>query len=130
MKQAMSVRLTHHTMNKLNIWASSQGLTRQELVEKILTEATMHITKDSADKTVTYVSNHVLELIKHSAEETKTGSEVSLKNMVGEKEWEELTDSIRRVFGKQFREMVAAGDFPELRVGRKRSNNEQQYIVN
>ena len=48
---------------------------------------------------------------------------------MGEDQWYELTDTTRRVFGKQFRDVVNNGSFSRLKTGRKKSNNEQQYDV-
>lgn len=128
MKKPITVRLGKDVLNKLSIIASSEGLTRQDLVERILSEATENISENMAEKTISYVSQEILDLVKSNTEQLSVGTETSLKKLVGD-EWEEFTDATRRVFGKQFRDMVMDGDFPCLEVGRKKSNNEQQYIV-
>ncbi|MGI2227973.1 DUF1413 domain-containing protein [Shewanella frigidimarina] len=125
----MTVRLDENVLNKLNTIASDSGITRQDLVEEILIKASGHIEDDLSNKTISYVSNKVLESIKIESEKLDIGTEVSLKRLVGEEQWSELTDATRRVFGKQFRDMVNDGLFSCLKTGRKKSNNEQQYDV-
>jgi hypothetical protein len=129
MKKPMTVRLCQETLDKLNAIASGQGLTRQDLVEKLLKEATGETVIIDTDKIISHVSQSVLDGIKKKSLELNSGTEIGLKRLVGEGAWESFTDATRRIFGKQFREMVMAGDFPALSVGHKKSNNEQQYVV-
>ena len=128
MKKPITVRLGQDVLSKLSIIASKKGLTRQDLVEKILIDATGSISENMAEKTISCVSQEVIDLVKSNTEKLPVGTETSLKKLIGD-EWKEFTDATRRVFGKQFRDMVTNGDFPYLKVGRKKSNNEQQYIV-
>ncbi|MEZ9367632.1 DUF1413 domain-containing protein [Shewanella sp. 10N.286.51.B2] len=129
MKKPMTVRLHEINLSKLSIIATHRGMTRQDLVEKILIDASNEMAEGLTDNTVSYVPSHVIELIKTQSAQLTAGTEVSLKKIVGEVQWTELPDATRRVFGKQFRDMVADGEFPCLKVGRKKSNNEQQYDV-
>lgn len=129
MKKPMTVRLDENVLEKLSTLASQAHTTRQNLVEKILIDAVKIIPDSCTDKTVSYVPSYILESIKLKSSQFSVGTEVSLKQLVGENEWALLTDATRRVFGKQFRDMVHDGDFPYLHVGRKKSNNEQQYII-
>lgn len=129
MKKPMTVRLEESVLGKLSVLASKDHMTRQELVEQILTNAVGVIPDNCTDKTVSYVSQSIIDLIQMRSGQFTAGSEVSLKQLVGEYEWASFTDATRRIFGKQFRDMVRDGDFPSLAVGRKKSNNEQQYLV-
>jgi len=129
MKKAMTVRLEEEILNKLSIIASERGVTRQDLVEKIVIEISDGLAEELNDKKVSYAPSHVLESIKTKSELLPVGAEVSLKQLVGDKQWAEFTDATRRVFGKQFRDMVINKEFPHLKIGRKKSNNEQQYRV-
>lgn len=128
MKKPMTVRVEQDVLSKLSIIASEKGITRQDFVERLLIEATGNMSETLTDKTFSYVSQKVLDLVKSNTEQLPGGTEISLKSLVDD-EWEKLTDATRRVFGKQFRDMVMNDDFPRLKVGRKKSNNEQQYIV-
>ncbi|OBT08211.1 hypothetical protein A9267_10860 [Shewanella sp. UCD-FRSSP16_17] len=129
MKKPMTVRLHENNLNKLNIIATQRGMTRQDLVEKILIDASNEMAEGLTNNTVSYVPSHILELIKTQSEKLAAGTEISLKKIVGEEQWSNLPDATRRVFGKQFRDMVANGEFPNLKEGRKKSNNEQQYTI-
>lgn len=129
MKKPMTVRLQENILTKLSIIATQRGMTRQDLVENILIDFSNDMTEGLTHQTVSYVPSHVLELIKTQSEQLTAGTEISLKKIVGDEQWLELPDATRRVFGKQFRDMVADGEFPCLKVGRKKSNNEQQYDV-
>ncbi|MGP9807743.1 DUF1413 domain-containing protein [Halomonas sp. AOP12-C2-37] len=129
MKKPMTVRLHQETLDKLNVIASGQGVTRQDLVEMLLEEATGETVISDTDKIISHVSQSVLDDIRKKSLKLNRGSEISLKRLVGEGTWESFTDATKRIFGKQFREMVVAGDFPTLSVGHKKSNNEQQYVV-
>lgn len=128
MKKQMTVRLEKDILSKLSNITSEKGITRQDFVESLIIEATGNIPATDTDKTFSCVSQEILDLVKSNTEQLSDGTEISLKSLVGD-EWEKLTDATRRVFGKQFRDMVMDGDFPRLKVGRKKSNNEQQYIV-
>lgn len=125
----MTVRLHQETLAKLNVIASEQGVTRQDLVARLLDEVTGETVISDTDKIISHVSQSILDDIKNKSLKLNRGAEISLKRLVGEDVWESFTDATRRIFGKQFREMVMAGDFPALSVGRKKSNNEQQYVV-
>jgi hypothetical protein len=56
------------------------------------------------------------------------GAETSLKKLLDQPVWQSLHNTFRRDLGKIFKEFVQAGEFPGLSVGRKKSNNEQQYL--
>lgn len=129
MKKPMTVRLHQEILDKLNIMASEKNVTRQDLVERLLSEVTDKTVVSDLDKKISYVSQLVLDDIKKNSLEIDRGVEVSLKQLVGEHNWKKFTVATRRVFGKQFREMVITGKFPALSVGHKKSNNEQLYVT-
>lgn len=83
---------------QLNFLASEEGLTRQDFIEKILTDATHGTEVPSSFQTKTYISSEVLDTLKIKSQELEAG-----------------------------KEMVLNGEVPCFSVGREKSNNEQMY---
>ena len=125
-KIALTLRLPQDTINRLEHMARLKPVSRQVLMEQILTDAasTIGVLPKLERRPL---PQSVLEAIDASIEEMTLGGETSLKKLVGKNVWETLDDPVKRFMGKEFKELVMAGECPGLTVGRKKSNNEQQY---
>ena len=130
MKKSITVRVSEQVASKLEYQATQKGITRQALIEQILISATSTTALPENSKFMSYVSPRILDHIEQELQTITKGSEVGLKQLVGDTLWDELDDTTRRNFGKEFKSMVESGNFRQLTVGRKKSNNEQQYNVN
>lgn len=128
MKTQITVRVSEEALKKLAFKARKLGMNRQNFIEKILTEYCAEINLEKSTKTVSYVSKAILDLIRENILKLKLGSEISLKDLVGKEEWGKLDDPTRRNFGKEFFRGVDNREFSHLKSGRKKSNNEQQYL--
>ncbi|ABA87429.1 hypothetical protein Pcar_0168 [Syntrophotalea carbinolica DSM 2380] len=126
-KAQITARVPEVVCQKLNYLASQKGITRQEFIEQVLTEATSGTEVPSSFQAKTYVSPEVLETIKANIDTLSAGQEIGLKKLVGHELWSELEHSTRRNFGKDFKEMVLSGEISGLSLGRKKTNNEQMY---
>lgn len=129
MKRQITVRLEESVLEKLSYNAAQTGLNRQSYVEKILTDSTETTQVPDSTKFIPYVSPMIIEQIHTQSGNLDAGTEISLKELVGHPSWDDLDDTTRKIFGKQFKEMVNDGEFNRLSVGRKKSNNEQQYDI-
>lgn len=126
-KVALTLRLAQDTVARLEYMARLKPVSRQVLMEQILT--------DAASTTVLVLPmlerrplpQAVLDAVNASIARLKLGQETSLKKLVGKTVWGTLDDSVKRLMGKEFKDLVIAGEFPGIEIGRKKSNNEQQY---
>jgi len=125
-KKTISVRVSESVADKLTFMALKKGLNRQGYIENILNDLTLSI-KIPGDVKMLYIEPSVFEQIENSFSNEKKGQEISLKKLIGDKIWNTFEDTTKRNFGKEFRVMVESGEFPELSLGKKKSNNEQQY---
>lgn len=126
-RQAITVRVSDEVVSALNYQASQKGLSRQDLIEQILVAATTGIKPSDAYEASTYIPELLQRKIQSKIDLLKKGDETSLKRLVGKDQWATLSYITRRNFGKQFKELVQDGQYPGLKVGRKKTDNEQQY---
>ena len=125
-KIALTLRLSQDTIDRLEHMARLKPVSRQVLMEQILTDAASTIgVLPKLERRPLPPS--VLEAIDASIEQMKLGGETSLKKLVGKDVWETLDDPVKRLLGKELKDLVMAGEFSGLTKGRKKSNNEQQY---
>lgn len=126
-RQAITIRVSDEVVSALNYQASQKGLSRQDLIEQILVAATTGIKPNDAYGANTYISESLHQEIQSKIDLLKKGDETSLKRLVGKDQWATLSYITRRNFGKEFKELVQGGQYPGLKVGRKKTDNEQQY---
>lgn len=126
-RHPITVRLSDTILDSLTYLASQRSISRQDLIEEILASATQHVASERLEKSQTFLPDSVLQLIQPRIDSLERGEEISLKRLVGKEAWCKLDDAVRRNLGKDFKELVLGGHFPGLKVGRKKSNNEQQY---
>ncbi|KAB7672711.1 DUF1413 domain-containing protein [Plesiomonas shigelloides] len=126
MKKAITIRLEEYAIQKLEFSALKKEITRQELIESIILDAVKSL--DFPDE-LQLIPESILETIKQKLKSLAIDSEISFKGLLSPSEWQQLSDVQKRNYGKQIKKLVENGDIPELEVGRKKSNNEQQYRV-
>jgi predicted DNA-binding protein len=126
-KLAITARVPECVAQKLDFLASERGMTRQDLIEEFLTEAVAETEVPNSFRANLYMPQEILDSIREAISNIPSGKEIGLKKLVGPKIWSRLDNLTRRNFGKEFKERVQNGEFSDLSVGRKRSNNEQQY---
>lgn len=124
----ITVRLRGDILDSLSYLASQRRISRQVLIEEILHNAVRDVVPPESMDRKEFLPTGVLELIQPRINALNQGDEISLKRLVGKAEWAKLPDPVRRNLGKDFKVLVNSGRFEGLQVGRKKSNNEQQYI--
>jgi hypothetical protein len=122
----ITIRLRAGDLVSLDRMARASTLTRQDMIEKIIGEA-LSAFGPFAEPEGVALPPMVLSAIESRVERMKPGEESSLKKLIGQELWATLDDPIRRGLGKVFKVLVDSGQFPALKLGRKKSNNEQQY---
>jgi hypothetical protein len=122
-KIPVTVRLPRSDIAGLDRMATAQSTTRQDLIGTLVREAVAKsgLTSDTA------LPPAVLAAVEAGIAEMKSGEETSLKKLIGNELWSTLDDALKRGLGKVFKELVEKRLLPELMLGRKKSNNEQQY---
>jgi hypothetical protein len=122
-KIPVTVRLPRSDVAGLDRMARAQSSTRQDLIGTLVRKAVeaSGLTSDTA------LPPAVLAAVEAGIAEMKSGAETSLKKLIGNELWGALDDALKRGLGKVFKELVKEGQVPELMLGRKKSNNEQQY---
>ncbi|MEL4204974.1 DUF1413 domain-containing protein [Plesiomonas shigelloides] len=126
MKKAITIRLEEYAIQKLEFSALKKEITRQELIESIILDAVKSL--DFPDE-LQLIPESIIESIRQKLKSLAIDSEISFKGLLSPSEWQQLSDVQKRNYGKQIKKLVENGDIPELEVGRKKSNNEQQYRV-
>ncbi|WP_425668603.1 DUF1413 domain-containing protein [Vibrio owensii] len=128
MRKKISITLEHDVIARLDAEASKAGQTRQELVEGIINE-------QANDFALTEVCN-TIPLTKEELEtriedyfRSSGKAEVSFKQLLTHAEWSQFTSVQKRGFGKEFKQMVETNELRAIRIGRKKSDNEQQYSL-
>lgn len=125
-KVPITVRLPKSEVVSLDQISRAQAVSRQVLIEGIITEAiTAFGPLKDAERTA--LPPTVIRAVESSIKRMKAGDEISLKKLVGKELWATLDDPVKRMLGKVFKVLVADNEFPGLALGRKKSNNEQQY---
>jgi len=127
-RHPITVRLPDWVLDGLTYLASQRSISRQDLIEEILTQATADVPITGTNQGQNLPLPLVLQRIQPKIDALGSGEEMSLKRLIGKDEWSRLDDSVRRNLGKDFKELVKDGQFPGLTVGRKKTNNEQQYL--
>lgn len=122
----ITIRLLAKEIVSLDRMARASTTTRQDLIEKIISDAISAFGPFAEPERVA-LPPKVLSAIESSVERMNQ-EELSLKKLIGQELWATLDDPIRRGLGKGFKVLVETGQFPALKLGRKKSNNEQQYI--
>ena len=126
MRRAITIRLEEYAIQKLEFSALKKEITRQELIESIILDAVKSL--DVPDE-LQLIPESILESIRQKLKSLAIDSEISFKGLLSPSEWQQLSDVQKRNYGKQIKKLVENGDIPELEIGRKKSNNEQQYRV-
>ena len=128
MRKKISITLEHDVIARLDAEASNTGKTRQELVEEIINEKANDFTMTEVYNTIPLAKKDLETRIeKYFRSFGKT--EVTFKKLLTDEEWDEFTDVQKRSFGKEFKKMVEANEFKAIRVGKKKSDNEQKYSL-
>ena len=125
-RTAITLRLSDDAIARLEHIARSNLVSRQTLMEKTLTDFASTVDMPPKLKWRP-LPQPVQEAIDASIGRLKSGVETSLRKLVGHPVWDTLEDPVKRSLGKEFKELVIAGEFPKLKKGRLKSNNEQQY---
>lgn len=125
-KISITLRLPSDTVARLDYLARIKPVSRQDFIAQILTEvaATVGPMPKLEQKPLPPL---LLETIEATISQMKLDQEISLKKLIGTVTWATLNDPVKRALGKEFKELVVAGEFPGLKISRKKSNNEQQY---
>lgn len=126
-RHPITVRLPDRVLDGLTYLASQRSISRQDLIEEILTQAVPNVPTTGTKEGQKLPLPSVLQRIQPKIDALGSGEETSLKRLIGKDEWSRLDDSVRRNLGKDFKELVKDGHFPGLTIGRKKTNNEQQY---
>lgn len=128
-KIAITVRLSEETLARLRFTAAEQGLSLQDLIENALNQFAAHIDLPVGTKVVTYLSETLQTMIHSALIQIPPGRAIGLKQLLDANVWQDLSDSARRNLGKEFKQLVLNGAFPELILGDKKpGNGEQQYV--
>lgn len=125
-KIPITVRLPKSEVTSLDRMARVSAVSRQVLIEGIIAEA-ISTFGPLSDAERTALPPTVIRAVESSIKRMKAGDEISLKKLVGKELWATLDDPVKRMLGKVFKVLVADNEFPGLALGRKKSNNEQQY---
>jgi hypothetical protein len=125
-KIPITVRLPKSEVATLDRMATAGAVSRQVLIEGIIAQAISTFGPLSEGER-TALPQSVIHAVESSIKRMQAGDESSLKKLVGKELWTTLDDSVKRMLGKVFKVLVAEDEFPGLALGRKKSNNEQQY---
>lgn len=125
-KIPVTVRLPKAEVISLDRMARAEAVSRQVLIEGIIARAVATF-GPLTDAERTALPPTVIRAVESAIQQMKAGEEVSLKKLVGKALWATLDDPVKRMLGKVFKVLVADNEFPGLTLGRKKSNNEQQY---
>lgn len=128
-RKKISISLNEHTIQLIDSEAMRSGITRQDLVEDMILASTKLFSEPS-DHDALSIQAQTLEMIKSKIDKLSCGSEVSFKKLFESEEWKALSDVQKRNYGKQFKKLVETGQVYGMILGRKKSNNEQQYQMN
>lgn len=125
-KTPITIRLPKSELASLDQMARVGAVSRQVLIESIISQAISAFGPLSdADRTA--LPPTVVRAVESTIHRMNAGDEISLKKLVGKDVWATLDDPVKRMLGKVFKVLVADNEFPGLVLGRKKSNNEQQY---
>jgi len=127
MKKTISIRVNESVANQLSFLALEKGLTRQDFVEMYLNELVSSIKTANKTKQISYVNEDVYKQIDFSLSKLQPRQTTTLKKLVGPDMWNSFNKGIKLVFGKEFKVMVEKNLFEGLHIGKKKSNNEQEY---
>jgi Domain of unknown function (DUF1413) len=125
-KIPITVRLPKSEVTSLDHMARVGAVSRQVLIEGIIAEA-ISTFGPLTDAERTALPPTVVRAVESAIKRMKAGDEISLKKLVGKEVWATLDDPVKRMLGKVFKVLVADNEFQGLTLGRKKSNNEQQY---
>ena len=141
MKTKITLNLLPDIVKKLDYSAKTEGVNRQDFLEKLVTEKVSKVTLDEEEDfelSTQYIQNYLKESfngtfwvdIQNKIEKLKPGEETSLKKLVGKDLWAKIkNDTLKRNVGKLFKRFIGT-KISGLIVGRMKSNNEQQYERN
>ncbi|MBB1077764.1 DUF1413 domain-containing protein [Rhodoferax sp. 4810] len=128
-KIAITVRLSEETIARLRFTAAKQGVSLQDLIEITLNAFAAHVHLPAGKTVVTYLSDTLQTMIHSALIQIPPGRSIGLKQLLDANVWQDLSDSARRNLGKEFKQLVLNGEFPELILGDKKpGNGEQQYV--
>jgi hypothetical protein len=125
-KIPITVRLPKSEVAALDRMATAGAVSRQVLIEGIIAQSISTFGPLSEGER-TALPPTVIRAVETSIRLMKIGDEMSLKKLVGKELWATLDGPVKRMLGKVFKVLVADNEFPGLTLGRKTSNNEQQY---
>lgn len=128
MARKISFSLEEDLLNQIDAISTQRNQTRQEVLVDILSEYTANHREAIADLPIT-ISNELKDHLESEIARYPLNKEVNLKQLVGDKRWCDMETIPKRKLGKIFKSMVEKREFEHLTVGRKKSNNEQQYTV-
>lgn len=127
-KILVTLRLPKEDVDRLDRMARKRAVTRQTIVEQIVSGAVANVGLEPEQEIEGKpLPPSILDAVEENIQKMKPGQEISLKKLVGKQLWMTLDDPVKRLLGKEFKELVIAGEFPGLAKGRKKGNNEQQY---
>ena len=128
-RKKISISLSEHTIQVIDSEAMRNNITRQDLVEDMILASTKLFSEPDSHNVLS-IQAQTLEMIKSKIDKLHCDSEVSFKKLFEREEWNELSDVQKRNYGKQFKKLVETGQVYGMTLGRKKSNNEQQYQMN
>ena len=127
MKKAISARLDEKLVHELDLIAELEEVTRQDLISSILID---FISKnkiiESSESEI--LSQNIINIVNSSVLNYKSGDEIILKELLGNEEWSKCPN--KKELGKKFKLAVINGDVNNLKLGSKKGNNQQKYIIN
>ena len=128
MRKKVSVTLEHDVIDRIDAEAFNAGKTRQELLEGIINEKANSFTVCEVFNTIPLTKEKLDSRIEGYFRSSGK-AEVSFKQLLTHAEWSQFTNVQKRGFGKEFKQMVETNELKAIRVGRKKSDNEQQYSL-
>ncbi len=139
MEKKISVTLPLETIHRIDNSAKSKGLNRQSLLKDILVSAASKLPQTEManfELTTQYINDQLKyakgldfwEDIQKKIKQLTPGEETSLKKLVGKEIWLKIDDdTFKRMLGKVFKSNIDIR-VSGLKIGRVKSNNEQQYV--